>query len=193
MKQEYCKELYTILKNMEDGLGKYVFKELQGINISYFQGDEANTLAAYNPYEKILKINGQFYGLLANKELEEIAKKIRHSMFKITITHELWHYYIREFNFRNGDEWKKIVKFYKDNEEVILDVFSFINVKVPKTNKKGETYKEDVYSEEQRPEEFIVEAIAYLEAGCLNNEREDAEYIKMVNFIQEIYKLLTRK
>ena len=111
-------------------------------------------------------------------------------MFKIAVTHELWHYYIRECNFRSGERWEEIVKFYKDNEEVILDVFSFINVKVPKTNKKGETYKENVYSEKQRPEEFIVEAIAYLEAGCLNNEREDTEYIKMVNFIQEIYNLL---
>ena len=177
---------------MKDRLGEDVFKELKKFEISYFQGDDADTLVAYNTDTRFLKINGRFYGLLANKELAENTKKQFHSMFTVAITHDLFHYHIRESGFKYSEEYKEIVKFYEENEEVILKVFPFIKKKAIKKNIKGETYKEDVYSEEQRPEEFIVEAIAYLEAGFLNEKSKNPDHIKIYNFAQKKYNSLKR-
>jgi hypothetical protein len=42
------------------------------------------------------------------------------------------------------------------------------------------------------PEEFIVDAIALLEAGYLSKENKSAEYIKMVIFAEKNYNSLRR-
>jgi hypothetical protein len=128
--------------------------------------------------------------LLANKELAENAKTSPHSMFKVAVVHDLMHYHIRESKFKDSEKWGETVTFYEENEKFILKVFRFLKTQVIKKNNKGETYKENVYSEKQRPEEFIVEAIALLEAGYLDKNNGDEEYIKMVKFVEEVYNSL---
>jgi len=174
LKEEYHQVLYTILKNMWDRLGEDVFKKLEGISIHYFGEDEKKALGAYDTDEKFLEINACVYGPTPTK----ILKPRTHTMFEVAIAHELWHYYIEEFDFKNTEEWKEVEKFYEENEELILGIFDFIGL--------------CGYPEEKRSTEFIVEAFTLLEAGLLNNKMKNINYIKIFDFVQRIYNSLRR-
>ena len=176
LKVEYCKELYELLEQEKIELGGNVFKGLKKIKVSYVEWDDENTMASYEPNEKILKINGRYYGEKADKGKElcdENQQKLVDRRFDILVTHELWHYYVREYNLIGNTEWDEVKMIYINNKDYILGFFKFINS----------------YSEERRLEEFIVETFAYLKAGVLYNKIKSIKYIKKFKLVEGIFDL----
>ena len=173
LREECCMGLCKVLRHQLKGFGRKVFEGLKEINVSYFEGKRENTLALFNDEEQILKINGWYYGLRANKELYKNFKPIVHLIFEIVVTHEIWHYYIWKYKLKSSKEWKRIEKFYDENKETILGFFQFID--------------SDAYPEDKRPEEFIVEGIARWDAGVISNKVTNKEYRDMIDFIEDIY------
>ena len=191
LEEGYCAELYDILTKTNARLKNYAFNILQEIIVFLFSGEMKNACAAYNDEEKILKINSLYYVIADNKESEEKRKKyikICHCMFKVAVTHELWHYFIREFNLKYVEEWKEIPIFYEDHEDTIIEFFEFIKPRVTKNNNEKEMERKYAYPLDQIHEEFIVEAIAWLELEIIVSKKlKNEEYKKVFDFAEGIY------
>jgi len=181
--------LYLILKYEKCKLGEDVFKKLKKIIVYDFEGREENYHALYDNNKKILEINSRFYGEDGDKKKElydENGNEYLDKKISVTVFHELWHYYINEYNLKYIGEdnrrydgiWDGIIEFYKEYKEYILGLFLFIDSKENKTNK-------NIYSEELKPEEFIAEAFAYLKARILYDKIKESKSIEKFRTVKK--------
>ena len=188
LKERYCEELHDILIYEEIELKGKVFKGLEKIEVNYLE-EARDDLALYKPDERILEINGQYYGEKANKEKDLYKDNnliIISKRFDIVINHELWHYYVREYNINNIDnvEWNKMLEFYKDNDTYIRKFFTFLDAYLGKLVRYVTGPNEYGYYA-QIKEEFIVETFAYLNARVLYDEIKLNDKDKLKKYIEK--------
>jgi len=193
--REKAEELYITLNQVKKEIGGNTFnrldrittfrqldENLRGIYEQYgTNGNEfwRNTLGAFLPEEVMginaIGLNSDYYGPNANENNSALVKQYKRSLKNIA-RHESGHYLLWKYNLTNDPE---IVSFFNENRTYISECFPFIAQKEQGT-------REDVYTEEQKPQEFFVEAFSWLLGGRLRKMGPNQELNDRIqSFIQK--------
>ena len=166
-----AEELYVTLNHVkkEMGGGRLTFKELDQIVCESLSNDTLGLFDSGFPSTgNKMSFNTDYYGPGANETNRALLTEY-HNSLRNTARHESAHYLVWKYRVEKDPETDS---FFNQNRTYILECFPFI------ANKTATG--EDIYTEEQKSQEFFVEAFAWLLEGRLEKMGTNQELNKKI-------------